>query len=358
MAFERLLDDLHLDLAQRLRRDVLKCGPCSRRWPKRIGKCSAETGPSSHKMAACSITLASSRTLPGQRATSSARSASGVNAFVPGSQVRPEARQQVPRPARNVVGPLAQGRQVNLERVDAEHQVFAELAFGDHLLQVAVRGADHAHVDDERLVVAHAADFAAFQHPQQLGLHRLGQLADLVEKQRAAVGHLEQPDAMLVGAGERSLAMAEQLAFDQALGQGAAVDRHERHVAPQALIVNGPGDQLLAGAGFAEHQHGGIGRRDLGDQLADLRPSAATRRSVASPPSSRSSCRLSARYLLRQLAFLRPRGRAALPARPACRAWSDSRRRPGAGRRSAVSSDDLPVSTTASVSGESSLAWR
>ena len=119
----------------------------------------------------------------------------------------------------NVFGPRAQRRQRNLERVDAEHQVFAEIAFGDHLLQIAMRGADHAHVDDERIVVADAADFAAFQHPQQLGLHRLGQFADLVQKQRAAVGHFEQADAVLVGAGEAALAMAEQLAFDQALGQ-------------------------------------------------------------------------------------------------------------------------------------------
>ena len=82
-----------------------------------------------------------------------------------------------------------------------------------------MRGAEDAHVDAERLVLADAADLAAFQEPQQLDLHGLGQLADLVEEQRAAVGHFEQPHAVLVGAGERSLAMAEQLALDQALGQ-------------------------------------------------------------------------------------------------------------------------------------------
>ena len=71
----------------------------------------------------------------------------------------------------------------------------------------------------DRLVLADAANLAAFQHAQQLGLHRLGQLADFVEEDRAAVGHFEQADAMLVGAGERAFAMAEQLAFDQRLGQ-------------------------------------------------------------------------------------------------------------------------------------------
>ena len=80
----------------------------------------------------------------------------------------------------------------------------------------------------DRLVLAHAANLAAFQHAQQLGLHRLGQLADLVEEDRAAVGDFEQADAVLVGAGERALAMAEQLAFDQVSGS-----------APQLIATNG-----------------------------------------------------------------------------------------------------------------------
>ena len=61
----------------------------------------------------------------------------------------------------------------------------------DHLGQVAVRGADDADVDLKGIIVANAANFAALQDAQQLGLHRLGQFADLVEKNRAAVGHLE-----------------------------------------------------------------------------------------------------------------------------------------------------------------------
>ncbi len=133
----------------------------------------------------------------------------------------------------------------------------------------AVGGAEHADVAGERLVVAHAADFPALQEPQQLRLHRLGQLADFVEEERAAVGHLEQSDAMLLGPGKRPLAMAEQLAFDQVLRQGAAVDRHQRHLRPQALIVQRPGDQFLAGARLAHHQHGRIGGGHLGDELAD-----------------------------------------------------------------------------------------
>ena len=101
-------------------------------------------------------------------------------------------RTQVLGQGRNIVDPIAQRRQRDLERVDAEHQVLAKLLLGDHLLQVAMGGADDADIDFKRLVVADAADLAAFEHAQQLGLHGLGQFADLVEEQRAAVGDFEQ----------------------------------------------------------------------------------------------------------------------------------------------------------------------
>ncbi len=53
----------------------------------------------------------------------------------------------------DVVQPVAQRRQEDLERVDAVHEVFAKFAGGDHLRQVAMRRAHDAHVD------AHATCF-------------------------------------------------------------------------------------------------------------------------------------------------------------------------------------------------------
>ncbi len=77
---------------------------------------------------------------------------------------------------------------------------------GHHLAQVAVGRAQHPHVDPERLVLAHPADLARFEEPEQLHLDALVQLADLVEEQRAAVGDLEEPLAVRVGPGEGPLA--------------------------------------------------------------------------------------------------------------------------------------------------------
>ena len=73
---------------------------------------------------------------------------------------------------------------------------------------------------------------------------------------------------MFLGAGERALAMAEQFALDQVLGQRAAIDRHKGHLGPKALVVHSPGGQFLAGARVAEDQDGRVGGRHLGDQLS------------------------------------------------------------------------------------------
>ena len=57
------------------------------------------------------------------------------------------------------------------------------------------------------------------KHPEQLGLHSQGHLADFVEKERAAVGELEPALFLAVGSGKRSPFVTEQLALEQWLGQ-------------------------------------------------------------------------------------------------------------------------------------------
>ena len=132
-----------------------------------------------------------------------------------------------------------------------------------------MRRAEDPDVDAERVVLADPADLARLEEPEQLDLHALVELADLVEEERAAVGDLEQPLAVGVGAGEGPFAVAEELALDEVLGQGAAVDRDEGVAGAAALVVEVAGDQLLAGAGLAQDHHAGIGRRDRVDQAAD-----------------------------------------------------------------------------------------
>lgn len=70
----------------------------------------------------------------------------------------------------------------------------------------------------------------------------------------AAVGNLEQPLVVPLGAGERPAAVPEQFALDQVLVEPAAVHRDERPLGPPALLEQGPGHQFLAGPGLAQDQ--------------------------------------------------------------------------------------------------------
>ena len=166
--------------------------------------------------------------------------------------------------------PLAQRRHADLDHVEAVVQVLAELA-GLHLgAEVLVRRAQQAHVDRQLGDRADRPHRALLDRAQQLRLHRQRQVADLVEEQRAAVGRLEEAFAIVHRAGERALAIAEELGLEQLLGDRAAVDRDERLRRAHADLVDRARDQFLAGAGLAGHQHRRHAARDLLDQRAHL----------------------------------------------------------------------------------------
>jgi len=61
---------------------------------------------------------------------------------------------------------------------------------------------------------AHAFHLPLFQHTQEFGLHQDRHVADLVQKQGAAIGLLELAEVARSSAGEAALFVAEQFAFD------------------------------------------------------------------------------------------------------------------------------------------------
>jgi hypothetical protein len=65
---------------------------------------------------------------------------------------------------------LAQRGHAQGDASDAVVQVFAEAARAHVLLQVAVGGGNHPHIDQYRAAGAHGAHLALLQHAQQLDL--------------------------------------------------------------------------------------------------------------------------------------------------------------------------------------------
>src|SRR5580658_10520167 len=137
----------------------------------------------------------------------------------------------------NIRPALAKRRQVDLERIEAEKEIFAKQLVAHHLAEIAIGRTEHSNIDPEGLVLADLANLTGFQKSQQLHLHALVELAHFVKEKRAAVGDLEEPLAMGVGTGKCSLAMAEELALDQVFRQCAAVDRDEGAIGAPAFVV-------------------------------------------------------------------------------------------------------------------------
>ena len=170
---------------------------------------------------------------------------------------------------RQIHAPFAQRRHVHRDGRQPVIQVFAEAPAAHVGLQVAVGRRDHPDIDGHRAVAAERPELAFLQHAQQLDLERGRGVANFVQKEGAAVGLLEQPDAIFNGSGERTALVAEQFGFEQRVGQGAAVLGNESLVGTGAFVMDGAGDHFLAGTRFAGDHHRQVVGRDAGDQFAD-----------------------------------------------------------------------------------------
>ncbi len=183
----------------------------------------------------------------------------------------PELLHELGRHGLDILGALAQRRQPQAHHREAVEEVGAEGALVDRQPQVAVGGGDDARVDGLVAAVPHRLDLPVLQRAQQLGLGRGGELADLVEEERPAVGQLEGARAIRAGRGEGALDVPEELALHQVLGDRPAVSDDEGLLHALAHAVDLFGQQLLARAGLAVDQHRGVGPAD-GAQLGEDGP--------------------------------------------------------------------------------------
>jgi hypothetical protein len=182
---------------------------------------------------------------------------------------------------RDVLAPLAQRGHVDLDRVEAEQQVLTEPPVRHLLPQVGVRGRKDAHVGAARARRADALELAGLEHAQQLRLQVERHVRDLVEEERAAVGHLEAADAVGLGVREGALHVAEQLALEDTLAEPAAFTVRSGFDARDETACSAGRHRALAAAVLAGQQHVRVGRADAVDHLEHRPASPRTRRSAA-----------------------------------------------------------------------------
>src|SRR5262245_65801853 len=114
------------------------------------------------------------------------------------------------REDRNVTGPHTERRNGDREHRQPEEQILSELPGPDGSFQVSVRRGDDPGVDVQRRCAAHSLEPLFLERPKNLRLQAEWQVADLVEKQRASMRHLESTRLPGGRAGNRAFLVAEE----------------------------------------------------------------------------------------------------------------------------------------------------
>ncbi len=169
------------------------------------------------------------------------------------------------RQERDIVTPIAEGGQFDGHHVEPVVEILAKLPVSRQLMEVTVRGRDHADIDLGLTGTTEPRDAPLLKNPKERRLQGQRHGGDLIEKKRPTVGLFEFAFPASVGAGERSLLVAEEFGLDQALGDRGAVDRDKGGLAPATRSVEGPRNELLAGPGLAGDEDRGVGGRDFFD---------------------------------------------------------------------------------------------
>ena len=111
-------------------------------------------------------------------------------------------------------------------------------------------------------------DQTLLQHAQEFHLQADGHALDLIQEQRAALGIFNEANAALLGVGEGTCFVSEQLTVDEILRKRSAIDRHKTRLAAAAALVQSARDNFLAGPSLAMDKHSRIGASHIDDFIA------------------------------------------------------------------------------------------
>src|SRR5262249_52469061 len=142
----------------------------------------------------------------------------------------------------------------------SEQKVVAEASLRALALEVTIGRRDHPDVHRHTRPVSYGLDPTFLQHPEQVHLDARARLADLVEAEGAAICELENS----LGGGRRAregpTPMAEEPAFEEALGKRPAIDGDEVPLPTWPRIVKCTGHEFLPAPGRAFDEDSRVGR--------------------------------------------------------------------------------------------------
>ena len=149
-------------------------------------------------------------------------------------------------------------------------EIGAKPALPAELGQIPMGGRDHPDIGGAGGSTTHPFELPFLQDPQELCLELQGQIPDLIEEDRPPIREVEAAELARQGPGKSPFFVPEQLTFGEAGRDSGAIELDPSLVFPSAQGMDQPGNRFLAGAGFAGHEHGGIGASDTLHHLYGL----------------------------------------------------------------------------------------
>ncbi len=162
---------------------------------------------------------------------------------------------------------IPQRRDCQTDHVEPVVKILSELARLHQAAQISLCGADEADIDADRFFPAYALELLLFDRPKELYLQLAGNVIHFIQEHRTAVGQLEPPGLLADRAGEGTLFVSEQLAFQHGRLQGGAAQLDQGLVAPATVLVDGFGGQFLARSALTADQDRPIAVGDRADLI-------------------------------------------------------------------------------------------
>src|SRR5882762_3207859 len=158
----------------------------------------------------------------------------------------------------DVLAPVAQWRNVNLDRIQAKEQVLTEPARGGLGIHIGVGSRQYSHIHAPRRGRADTLKIPRFQHAQKFCLQVKRNVRNFVQKQRAAIREFESSNTVGPCICERAFYVTEKLAFEHAFGQPARIYGHHWLSRTSRQRMQCSRYNFLSGAVFSRDQNIGV----------------------------------------------------------------------------------------------------
>src|SRR5580693_781511 len=114
----------------------------------------------------------------------------------------------------NIISSFPQRRQRDWKDVEPIVEIGTKFLFLHHLPQILISSSDETYVNLKGAVASQALELLFLKNAEELWLQFEGQIADFIEKQRAAVSRLKSSHRLSDGAREGTSLVTEEFALE------------------------------------------------------------------------------------------------------------------------------------------------